>query len=288
MYMKNFSKFLWLTISISIVVLISGCGGSSNDKADKVIKIGKAPYDYEEPPLEITRIIAEEQGYDVEVVEGDVGFMFLSLVEGDIDIWPGVWLPSLHASYHEKHEDDYELGNVIYQSALSGLVVPEYTEIDSINDLKGNEDMFNNKIIGIEPGSGLMLRAEAFIEDYDLDFELVSGSTSSMLAEVDYATTHEEPILFLGWRPHAMFMKYDLKGLEDPDAYFNRDYFQWGVNKDFKEKAPDMYNYVNNFSMDVEDMESFLYSIEEGQSLDDLVAEWIEDNRSNIDDWLND
>ena len=284
--MKKLSKVILLVIGMSIALIIAGCGGSDGESENKVIKIGKAPYDYEGPPLEITKIIAKEQGYDVEVVEGDVGFMFLSLAEGDIDIWPGVWLPSLHETYHEEFEGDYELGSVIYQSALSGLTVAEHSEINSIPELKGNEELFGNKIIGIEPGAGLMKRAERFIEDYDLDFELVSGSTSSMLAEVDYATTHGEEILFLGWRPHAMFMKYDIRGLEDPDEYFNRDYFQWGVGKDFKEKAPEMYEYVNNFEMDVEDMEDFLYEIEEGADLNDLVEEWIEENRSTIDGWL--
>lgn len=284
--MQKLSKSLMLVIILVMLSVITSCGTNDHEEANKIIKLGNAPYDYEGPPVEITKKIAEEQGYEVEIIEGDVGFMFLSLVEGDVDIWPGVWLPSLHQSYHEQYEDDYELGNVIYQSALSGLTVPEYSEIKSLDELKGNEDYFNNIIIGIEPGSGVMLRAEKFIEDYDLDFELISGSTSSMLAEVDYATTHEEPILFLGWRPHAMFMKYDLKGLEDPDEYFSRDYFQWGVNKNFKDNAPDMYEFVNNFSMNVEDMEVFLYELEEGADLDKLVDEWIEDNRATIDTWL--
>lgn len=282
--MKKTKNIIFLSIIFLIAIFVASCGGASD--GDKTIKIGNAPYDYEDPPIEITKQIAEELGYEIEVVEGDVGFMFLSLVQGDIDIWPGVWLPSLHETYHEENKDDYELGSVIYQSALSGLTVPEYVEIESLDDLKGNEHLFNNKLTGIEPGSGLMLRAEKFIEDYDLDLELVSGSTSSMLAEVDYATTQEEPILFLGWRPHAMFQKYDLKGLEDPDSYFNRDYFQWGINEDFEEKAPDLYRYVNNFEMDVEDMEEFLYEIEAGTDLEELVTEWIEENRSDIDDWL--
>lgn len=107
-----------------------------------------------------------------------------------------------------------------------------------------------------------------------------------MLAEVEYATSQDEPILFLGWRPHAMFMKYELKGLDDPDGYFNRDEFKWGINNDFKEKAPDMYNYVQNFNMGVEEMEEFLNEIEKGKEVDELVAEWIKNHRSDIDNWL--
>src|SRR5690625_3187104 len=230
--MKQSSRFILLVTSILFALLIAGCGGTSDKAENKVIKIGTAPYDYEKPTVEITKKIAEEQGYDIEIVEGEIGFLYLSLADGDVDIWPGVFLPTLHESYHEKHKDDYEQGNVIYQSKLSGLGVPEYSEIDSIHDLKGNEDLFDNKIIGYEPGSGLMERVESFIEEYDLDFELVSGTVSSLLAELDYATSHEEPILFLAWRPHPKFVKYDIRGLDDLDDFFSRDYLQWGVGKD--------------------------------------------------------
>lgn len=280
---KLFSR-MFLGMGIFTLLFIAGCGG--NDAEDKLIKIGNTPYDYEYPIIAITEIIAEELGYETEVVEGDIGPLYESMAQGDIDIWPGIWLPTLHESFQEKHADTYELGSEIYQSALSGLTVTEDSQLNSVEEVKGNEHIFDNKIIGIEPGSGVMKRAEKFIEDYDLDLELVAGSTSSMLAEVEQAINFGEEILFLGWRPHAMFMKYDIRGLEDPEGYFNRDYYYWGIRHGFEEKSEELYKFVTNFEMDTEVMEDFLHRMEQGEDRVDLAKEWIEENRSEIDSWL--
>lgn len=267
-------------------VVLAACGDDNDDK-DKVIKIGHAPYDYEEPPLEITKQIAEEQGYEVEVVEGDVGFMFLALKQGDIDIWPGLWLPSIHKSYQEDFEGEYIQGSAIFEDAPTGLVAPEYVDFDEVPDLVGNEDVVDNKIVGFEPGSGMMIAADELIEGYDLDLELISGTMASMLAEVDYAIEHEEPILFIGWRPHTMFQKYDLKNIEDPEGYYEYDSYYWAINNDFEEKAPDLFNYAMNFEQSIDENEDFLArKEEEGLSMEEMAEEWIEENRSEIDEWL--
>lgn len=292
--MKKSPITIFLFIVLSIGMIITGCSSdkneSTNEKKDeksKVIKIGKAPYDYEAPVLEVTKQIMEEQGYEVEVVEGDVGFMFLALEQGDIDIWPGVWLPSIHESYHEKYKDSYELGSAIFEDAPIGIVVPSYVEVDSMTDLKGNEDIVDNKLVGFEPGSGMMIVAEEVIEGYDLDLELVSGTLSSMMAEADYSITHEEPILFLGWRPHVMFRNYDLKVLEDPKGFWGVDSYYWGINKDFESKSPEMYHYVKNFKMSIDDNEAFLNGVQnEDKDMSELASEWIEDNRADIDKWI--
>lgn len=286
--MRNISKlFLLLALLIVSLGVVVGCGGESDSDKSKVIKIGQAPYDYEVPFIEITKQIATEQGYQVEVVKGDVGFMFMSLAQGDTDIWPGVWLPSIHETYQKKYSDKFELGSAIFNDAPIGWVVPKYVDVDSVADLKGNEELVNSKLIGFEPGSGMMLVSKDIIEGYELDIEVVSGTGASMMAEADYAIKHEEPILFLGWRPHTMMRKYDVKILDDPKGYWKYDGEYWGIRKGLNEDAPDMYNYCKNFKMSIEDTEAFLYAYqEEDKEIETLAKDWIEKNRSKIDTWL--
>ena len=286
--MKSFNKVISLmALLVFSLVLAVGCGGGNDAAEKKVLKIGQAPYDYEIPIVEITKVIGSEQGYEIEVVEGDIGFMFLSLTQGDIDAWAGVWLPSIHNSYQEKYGDKYDLGSAFFEDAPVGWVAPKYVEVDSIAELKGNEDAVNGKLTGFEPGSGMMLVSEEIIKGYELDLELVSGSSSSMMAEADYAITHKEPIVFLGWRPHTMMRKYDLKFLEDPKGYWELDSEYWGIRKGLNEYAPDMNNFFNNFKMSLDEVESFLYAYEvEGQSVETLAKDWVEKNRSDIDAWL--
>jgi len=277
-----------LLIAFTGTLMLTGCAKENDsENKDLVIKLGNAPYDYEIPVLEVTKQIAEEKGYKVEVVEGDIGFMFMSLAQGDIDAWPGVWLPSIHKSYQEKYSDKYELASAIFENAPIGWVVPKYLDIDSIADLKGNEDIVKGKLIGFEPGSGMMLVSKDIIEGYDLDIELISGTLPSMMAEVDYAIKHDEPILFLGWRPHTMFRDYDIKVLDDPKGFWEYDNYYWGLSKDFKDKSPEMYNFFKNFKMSIEDNEDFLYGYQnEDKDVKVLAKNWIDNNRSLIDTWF--
>lgn len=233
-------------VLVASFILVAGCTGNGGEE-EKVLRIGQAPYDYEVPFVEITKQIAEEKGYTVEVVKGDVGFMFLSLTEGDIDIWPGVWLPSIHETYQEKYGDQYELGSEIFEDAPVGWLVPNYIEADSIADLVGNEDMVGGKLTGFEPGSGMMLLSEDVIEGYDLDIEIVPGTLAAMMSELDYAISQEEPILALGWRPHVMMRKYDVKILEDPKGFWELDSMIVGMRSGLEEDAPDIYNYSKSF-----------------------------------------
>ena len=285
-------KKSWITIALLLAMtmglgLVAGCSNANDTGQDKVIKLGHAPYDYEVPFIEITKQIADEQGYQVEVVEGDIGFMFMSLTQGDIDAWPGVWLPSIHETYQEKYSDQYELGSAIFSDAPVGWVVPKYVEADSIADLQGNEDMVGGKLVGFEPGSGMMLVSEKVIDGYDLGLEILSGTMASMMAEVDYATKHQQPILFLGWRPHTMMVKYDVKVLEDPKGYWEKDGEYWGIRKGFEDKAPDLHNFFKQFKMSLDDTEEFLYAYqEEGKDVEDLATTWIEEHRTEIDSWL--
>ncbi|NLG32969.1 MAG: hypothetical protein GX550_05565, partial [Syntrophomonadaceae bacterium] len=192
-----------------------------------------------------------------------------------------------HETYHNKYSDQYELGSEIFADAPVGWLVPEYVSIDSIDDLVGNEQIVNGKLVGMEPGCGMMLVTEEVIKGYGLELEVVSGTMSSMMAEVDHAIKHNQPILFLGWRPHTMMIKYDVKVLEDPKGYWELDSEYWGIAQGFEEKAPDIYNFCKNFKMSLDDTEEFLYAYQEdGKDPKELAAQWIKEHRSDIDSWL--
>jgi glycine betaine/proline transport system substrate-binding protein len=283
MKIKIMKTLLLMLIGVTI---FSACGGGGSQD-NQIIIIGHSPYDYELPSIEVTKILAEELGYAVEIVEGDIGFMFASLDTGDIDIWPGVWLPSIHKTYQEQYQDKYELGSAIFENAPIGWAVPKYVDIDSIEEIKGNEALFNGKVIGLEPGAGMMMVSEQIIDAYDLDMELVSGSTSSMLAEAEYAVSQQEPIIILGWRPHTMMVKYDLKILDESKGYWEEDSQIWGINKKFADKAPEIYNLVKNFKMNIDDHEDFLLHVENGGNPSEWAQQWIEAHRAEIDNWLS-
>ena len=69
------------------------------------------------------------------------------------------------------------------------------------------------KIIGIEPGAGIMQATENALEEYEnlADWDLVESSSAAMASELQKAYEKEEPIIVTGWTPHWKFAKFDLK-----------------------------------------------------------------------------
>ena len=78
--------------------------------------------------------------------------------------------------------------------------------MDQLND---NADKFGGKIVGIEPGSGLMKDTANSVKAYDLKLQLVEGSTAAMTAALKSATDRKESIAVTIWEPSWMMQKYD-------------------------------------------------------------------------------
>lgn len=287
--MRNRIVKLILVLMVALIVF-SGCAkeaeNENQNQEEKVINIGKVPYPHEWISVHIIKNVAEQMGYQVDLIEGEVGFMFLGLAQGDIDIYPDIWMPTLHKTYMDKYKDKIELINVLTQRIELGWAIPEYVNINSIADLKGKGGEFDNRIVGIEPSSGLMLNSEEIMKVYNLEDEytLMEGSTPAMLAAVEKATANKEPIAFLAWRPHTMFTQYDIKLLEDPKGVLVFDDINIGVNNGLKDKAPDLYNFLQRFSLSVAEFETILIEMEESdKNIEVLVEEWMKENRDRVD-----
>ncbi|AZS35481.1 Glycine betaine-binding protein OpuAC [Microbacterium lemovicicum] len=164
----------------------------------------------------------EGLGYTVEMQTlTEAGPLYTGLAQGDIDIYPSAWPELTHASYMEKYGDSIEDLGAYYDDAKLTIAVPDYVDIDSIDQLAGQADRFGGRIIGIEPGAGLTKQTqESMLPGYGLDgeYELVTSSTAAMLTELDNAITAQKDIAVTLWRPFWANDAYDVKDLADPDG----------------------------------------------------------------------
>jgi glycine betaine/proline transport system substrate-binding protein len=212
-------------VVVLIISLTAGCSNvqrQSNNIVEKgVIKIGYVNWAECIAVSNLWKVILEEQNYKVELTQLDVAPLFVGLSKGDIDVFMDSWLPVTHETYWKEYQNSLEDYGVWYQEkARIGIVVPEYVTIDSIIQLKENTDKFNGKIIGIDPGAGIMKAADSANKTYGLGFEVVQGSEPAMMAALDKAYSKNEWIAITGWSPHWMFAKYKLKYLSDPEKEF--------------------------------------------------------------------
>lgn len=143
------------------------------------------------------------------------------------------------------------------------------------------------KIIGIEPGAGLMAQAKTAMKDYKLDnWTLVEGSSAAMVAELKKAYSKKEPIIITGWSPHWMFASFDLKYLDDPNGTFGgAEEINTIVRKGLKEDAPGAYTILDQFSWDTSDMEKVMVDVSGGMDPKEAADKWIKANNDKVAKW---
>lgn len=292
---KRSRRLLGIGAAAASVVLLAGaCAGEGGgvdtgpdegEGAGKKISIGLIPWEEDITVTNLWKVILEEKGYEVEIKNVDVGPMYEGAAQGDIDLFLDTWLPTTHESYWEKYGDQLEDLGAWNENASLQITVPEYVEdINSIEDLKGNADEFDGKIIGIESGSGhVKTTKENVFPDYKLDdeYELVESSTPAMLTELESAIKEEKPIAVTLWRPHPSYANFDLKDLEDPKESLGgaekihmvgRD----GFGEDFKE----LDGWLSKFKVDddtLADMEKVVLVDNKGEE-EDGARTWLKDN----------
>ena len=110
------------------------------EKVDgKEIELVSTPWDSERASSEVMKAVLEQQGFKVKVTPVDPAIMFEAIANGEGDATLAPWLPSTHASFYEKHKENVvDLGENL-TGTQNGLVVPEYMDIDSIEDLQPKE-----------------------------------------------------------------------------------------------------------------------------------------------------
>lgn len=102
---------------------------------NETIELTYTNYDTEISSTNVVALVLEELGYNVELTALDMGIAFESLSLGEIDGMLIAWLPVGAASYYEQYKDEIvDLGPNL-EGARQGFVVPEYMDIDSVEDL---------------------------------------------------------------------------------------------------------------------------------------------------------
>lgn len=229
-----------------------------------------------------------DKGYKVKVTPLEPGPIYASLAKGDADIMMDAWLPHTHADYWEKYGDKMEKIGESFSGGTTGLVVPQYVEINSIEELNDNIDKFDGEIIGIGSGAGIHGNTEKAIKEYGLEFEQITSSGPAMMASLKRSYDKQEPIIITGWKPHFMWADYDLKYLEDPKEIFPKDVCAIVTRTGFAKERPVVGEFFKNFNMEEMKLYNLMNAIEKAD--DPLVAakKWYNDHKTLVESWMPD
>lgn len=244
--------------------------------------------------------VLEGLGYSPDVSVLSVAVTFESLKQGDTDIFLGNWMPLQEPVATPLIESgQIEVPRVNLEGALIGFAVPKSTfdaGLKTYADIAKFKDQLGGQIYGIEAGSSANT---TILEMIDSDkfglsaFELVESSEQGMLAQVDRAINSQGDILFFGWRPHPMNVRYEIEYLTDGDDVFGPQdgaaTVQTNTRAGFSTDCPNLGKFLSNlvFTVEAEDV-MMSYILDEGLDPSAAAERWLTENPEVLDAWLAD
>ncbi|MFK3726117.1 glycine betaine ABC transporter substrate-binding protein [Pseudomonas monteilii] len=233
-------------------------------------------------------VIKQKLGYDVDLKPVATGIMWQGVATGKLDAMLSAWLPVTHGEYWAKNKDKVVDYGANFKEARIGLIVPEYVKATSVADLKGS-DVFKQKIVGIDAGSGVMLKTDQAIKDYDLTgYKLQASSGAAMTSELGRAYAKQQPIVVTGWVPHWMFAKWKLKFLDDPKGVYGAAETVNSIgSKELEGKAPEVAQFLRKFSWQSKDeIGEVMLAIQEGAKPEAAAKDWVAKHPERVKEWV--
>jgi glycine betaine/proline transport system substrate-binding protein len=232
-------------------------------------------------------IIEDKLGFDVELTQADPGVIYGAIASGSQDALLDAWLPHTHQPYWEQYSDDLVDLGPNFSYGVTGLVVPGYMSVRSIEELNSIADELDGKIIGIGTGAGITRKTNEAIAEYGLDLVQVNSSGPAMTAALKDAIDNKKPIVVTGWKPHWKFGRFDLRVLDDPRGIYPIDGCKTIVRKGFTDDYPEVAQFFMNFNLTEAHLLDLMLKIDDSDGDTLAVAEeWMNGQEALVDSWI--
>lgn len=211
-------------------------------------------------------VVLEGLGYKPTTTIASVPITFAGIKNKQIDAFLGYWNPSMTPMIEPfvKAGQIKVLDRPNLVGAKYTLAVPDYVAaagLKTFADIAKFKDKLDGKIIGIEPGNDGNLLIQDMIKKNQFGltgFKLVESSEAGMLSEVERAIRQKKWVVFLGWEPHPMNVKYKMAYLSGGDDVFGPNYGEAKVftalATDYQTRCPNAAKLLTNlqFTTDIE------------------------------------
>ncbi|WEX12787.1 glycine betaine ABC transporter substrate-binding protein [Pseudomonas sp. G11] len=278
-------KKIWKAIC---AVAVAGLFSLPVHAEEKTIVMGTMTWEDLTPITGITKSVLEDSGYTVKVVEfSEWGIAYAALSKGDVQVLASQTDYAAN-DYWNKNKNKIEKLSPVSFGLYQGFAVPSYVDIDSIDQLNANSEKLGGKIIGIEPGSGLMSDATNVVKAYDLKLKLVEGSTTAMTAALKSAFDRKEPVVVTVWDPSWMTKKFDLKFLKDPKGIFPplQGYY-WIGHKGFAAENPHARELMASVYVPITDITAMNAEVKDGKTMEEAIKGWTDSHADLLKRWEN-
>lgn len=283
--LKTYStKFKIAGLITAIFVLTGACQNTDSSDEKRTLRIVYTDWSESVAITHLTSVLLEEKmEYNVILKLTDVESAYAEVATKNSNVFLDAWLPETHKRYYEEHSDAIEQIGITYPEARTGLVVPDYSRIQSIPDLQ----TYAKSIIGIDPGAGVMIKTRQAIERYNLNLILMELSEQEMVQQLEDSIKRRKEIVITGWEPHWIFARYQLRFLEDPDNIFGqREKIYTVANKNIEQEHPQAVRFFERMQLTENQLNQLIYFVRLNEDPRAGVKQWIKQNEYVVNQWV--
>ncbi|AGL03300.1 ABC transporter substrate-binding protein [Desulfoscipio gibsoniae] len=270
-------------------------------------------------------IIENGYGYPTDSIPGETIPLMQGLSNGDIDVAMEIWIQNVQEAY----DQGIESGNYIdlgtnFNDNVQGLYVPTYVikgdsergiepmapDLKTIEDLPKYKELFKDPE---DPGKGRFYggvpgwEADKILTDkfasYGLDeyYNVFRpGSGAALASSLVAAYQKGEPWFGYYWGPTWIFGLYDLTQIQEPE--YSDELWKNGyacafpsvdvnivINKDLPERAPDVVKFLENYSLNNDQIsETLAYMQQENVEADEAALWFLREKADVWTSWVPD
>ncbi len=279
---RYLSKMKSLTILL-MGILIFSCSMSRNEEDERTLKMVYTDWSESVALTYLSSVLLEEKmDYTVILKLTDVESAYKEVANGNADVFADAWLPDTHKSYYDEYSNKLELLGITYPEARIGFVVPNYSPLQTVADLKN----YNHSIVGIDSGAGVMQKAQKAIDTYSLNTTLLDLSEEEMVHQLADSVKRRKDIVVTGWVPHWIFARYDVRFLEDPDNIFGQKEKIYSIaHKNLEENHPNAVRFFERMQLSEKQLNDLVYQVRLNEDPVKGVKVWIEQNEYVVNQW---
>ena len=246
----------------------------------------------------VTSNVLEDLGYKTTITVLSVPVTYAAMKNGDIDLFLGNWMPSMAQDIAPFIKDgSVEVVRANLTGAKYTLAVPAYlydAGLKDFSDIARFGEALGHRIVGLEAGNDGNRQVLDLIAKNAKGlggFSLVESSEQGMLAELERSVRDKKPIVFLGWEPHPMNTRFQMRYLTGGDDSFGPNFggatIYTNTRAGYSAQCPNVGRLLQNLSFSLAD-ESLLMGAILDQQLEPKVAAraWIDKNPETVARWL--
>jgi glycine betaine/proline transport system substrate-binding protein len=294
-------RWLAATAIAAAAALVAACSTAPSQVAtpggdSHTLRLVQQPWEDLTVENQIVSDIVGALGYRTQVQELSVPLGAQALANGQADAYLGNWWPSQQSTFDKYlSSGQINVASTMVTGTTYAPAVPDYVaereNIHSLADLAAHSAEFDNKILGIEPGTpGNQYIQNAIQKNaYGLgQWQLVESGTPAMLADVARLMAQQKPVVFLAWKPHWMNVKWKLTYLDDPQHVWPgageiRVLTRKGLPKD----DPNLVRFLSQIRVDTDTASTWIDQFGNKVPAEEIARTWIRTHQDVVGAWLN-